>query len=83
MIACRLTPIGVSSVICGKILSVGDLGLVMQQLGWFVFTVALGVFIYQLVIMQLIYFIIVHRNPFKYYWGLVPATLTAFATAST
>ncbi|GFG33821.1 hypothetical protein Cfor_11025, partial [Coptotermes formosanus] len=78
-----LTPIGVSSVICGKILSVGDLGLVMQQLGWFVFTVALGVFIYQLVIMQLIYFIIVHRNPFKYYWGLVPATLTAFATAST
>jgi len=78
-----LTPIGVSSVICGKILSVGDLGLVMQQLGWFIFTVALGVFIYQLVIMQLIYFVIIHQNPFKFYWGLVPATLTAFATAST
>jgi Na+/H+-dicarboxylate symporter len=45
--------------------------------------VALGVFIYQLVIMQLIYFVIVQRNPFEFYWGLVPATLTAFATAST
>jgi len=55
----------------------------MQQLGWFIFTVALGVFIYQLVIMQLIYFVIIHQNPFKFYWGLVPATLTAFATAST
>jgi len=55
----------------------------MQQLGWFVFTVSLGVFIYQLVIMQLIYFVIIHRNPFKFYWRLVPATLTAFATAST
>ncbi|XP_069704267.1 excitatory amino acid transporter-like isoform X2 [Periplaneta americana] len=78
-----LTPIGIGSVICGKILSVGDLGLMMQQLGWFIFTVALGVFFYQLVIMQLIYFIIVRRNPYKYYWGLIQATLTAFATAST
>jgi Na+/H+-dicarboxylate symporter len=56
---------------------------VVQQLGWFIITVALGVFLYQLVIMQLIYFIIVRRNPYKYYYGLFPATLTAFATAST
>ncbi|XP_021916878.1 excitatory amino acid transporter-like isoform X3 [Zootermopsis nevadensis] len=78
-----LTPVGIISVICGKILSVGDLGLVLQQVGWFIFTVALGVFLYQFVIMQLIYFIIVRRNPYKYYWGLIQATLTAFATAST
>jgi Na+/H+-dicarboxylate symporter len=55
----------------------------VQQLGWFIFTVALGVFIYQLVIMQFIYYIVVRRNPYKYYFGLVEATLTAFATAST
>ncbi|KDR21109.1 excitatory amino acid transporter-like isoform X2 [Zootermopsis nevadensis] len=83
MIQYRLTPVGIISVICGKILSVGDLGLVLQQVGWFIFTVALGVFLYQFVIMQLIYFIIVRRNPYKYYWGLIQATLTAFATAST
>ncbi|XP_049763079.1 excitatory amino acid transporter isoform X1 [Schistocerca serialis cubense] len=78
-----LTPVGVASVIAGKILSVEDLSVVVQQLGWFVFTVVLGVFIYQLIIMQLIYFIIIRRNPYKYYWGLAQATLTAFATAST
>ena len=79
----RLTPIGISSVICGKILSVGDLTLMIQQLGWFIATVALGVFLYQLIIVQLISFIIIRKNPYKYYWGLIQATLTAFATAST
>lgn len=78
-----LTPVGISSIICGKILSVADISLVVQQLGWFIFTVALGVFLYQLVIMQFIYYIVVRGNPYKYYFGLVEATLTAFATAST
>ncbi|EDV30779.2 uncharacterized protein Dana_GF14874, isoform A [Drosophila ananassae] len=78
-----LTPVGISSVIAGKILSVDDLGLVMSQLMWFIVTVALGVFIYQFVVMQAIYFVVVRRNPFKFYAGLIQAMLTAFATAST
>ncbi|KAH8413014.1 hypothetical protein KR009_007418, partial [Drosophila setifemur] len=78
-----LTPVGISSVIAGKILSVGDLGLVMAQLMWFIITVAIGVFIYQFVVMQAIYFVVVRRNPFKFYAGLIQAMLTAFATAST
>ncbi|KAF4530504.1 hypothetical protein B566_EDAN017521 [Ephemera danica] len=78
-----LTPIGVSSVIAGKILCVNNLGLVMSQLAWFIFTVVLGVLLYQLVFMQLIYLLVVGRNPFHFYCGLVQATLTAFATAST
>ncbi|XP_017115289.1 excitatory amino acid transporter isoform X2 [Drosophila elegans] len=78
-----LTPVGISSVIAGKILSVGDLGLVMSQLMWFILTVAIGVFIYQFIVMQAIYFVFVRRNPFKFYAGLIQAMLTAFATAST
>ncbi|XP_018575259.1 excitatory amino acid transporter isoform X2 [Anoplophora glabripennis] len=78
-----LTPIGISSVIAGKILSVTDIVLVISQLGWFIATVILGVFLYQLIIMQLIYLVFVKKNPFKYYLGLVQGTLTAFATAST
>ncbi|KAH8279554.1 hypothetical protein KR018_000819, partial [Drosophila ironensis] len=78
-----LTPVGISSVIAGKILSVDDLGLVMAQLMWFIVTVALGVFLYQFVVMQAIYFVVVRRNPFKFYAGLIQAMLTAFATAST
>ncbi|TMW54263.1 hypothetical protein DOY81_000686 [Sarcophaga bullata] len=78
-----LTPIGISSVIAGKILSVNDLQLVMAQLMWFILTVAVGVILYQLVIMQSIYYVFVRRNPFKFYAGLIQAMLTAFATAST
>ncbi|XP_055839850.1 excitatory amino acid transporter isoform X1 [Episyrphus balteatus] len=78
-----LTPIGISSVIAGKILGVSDLNLVMAQLMWFIITVAVGVFLYQFIIMQLIYFVFLRRNPFKFYCGLIQAMLTAFATAST
>lgn len=78
-----LTPVGISSVIAGKILGVHDLALVMAQLMWFIITVAIGVFFYQIIVMQLIYFIFLRRNPFKFYYGLFHAMLTAFATAST
>ncbi|CAB3220789.1 unnamed protein product [Arctia plantaginis] len=77
------TPLGVSSVIAGKILDVNDVAQVMSQLAWFIATVAVGVFFYQLVIMQLIYFMFLRRNPYKFYWGLSHAMLTASATAST
>ncbi|KAK7788796.1 hypothetical protein R5R35_010890 [Gryllus longicercus] len=78
-----LTPLGIASVVCGKVLAVADVALMARMLGWFVFTVALGVMIYQLILMQLIYLAILRRNPFRFYWQLAPATLTAFATAST
>lgn len=78
-----LTPIGISSVIAGKILSVSDIALVLSQLAWFIATVVLGVLIYQFIIMQLIYFMFIRKNPYKFYLGLVQGMLTAFATAST
>lgn len=78
-----MTPIGISSVIAGKILDVSDLSLVMSQLAWFIVTVAIGVFFYQFVVIQLIYFVFLRKNPFKFYYGLIQAMLTAFATAST
>lgn len=78
-----MTPIGITSVIAGKILGVNDLALVMSQLAWFIVTIVIGVFLYQLVIMQLIYLAIVRKNPFKFYAGLAQGTLTAFAMAST
>ncbi|XP_076655750.1 excitatory amino acid transporter 2 isoform X2 [Halictus rubicundus] len=78
-----LTPVGITSVIAGKILGVTDLALVMSQLAWFIVTIVIGVFFYQLVIMQLIYLAFVRKNPFKFYAGLAQGTLTAFAMAST
>lgn len=85
MVSCVmwLTPIGVSSVIAGKILSIDNLAPVMIQLFWFILTVAIGVFFYQWIVMQLIYCIFVRKNPFTFYCGLMQPMLMAFATAST
>ena len=74
---------GISSVICAKILSVAELSLVMSQLALFIVTVVSGIFLYQFTVMQLIYFVFVRKNPFKFWWGLFQAWMTAFATAST
>ena len=79
----RCSPLGIASIICGKILAVPQLGLIMEQLGLFIVTVVVGVFIYQLVIMQLIYLAIVRRNPWPFFWHMREAWLTVFATAST
>merc|ERR1712032_1478745 len=35
------------------------------------------------VIYQAIYFFFIRKNPFKFWWGLFQAWMTAFATAST
>ncbi|XP_034249836.1 excitatory amino acid transporter-like [Thrips palmi] len=78
-----LTPVGVCSVICGKILAVDDLAVVMAQLAWFILTVVIGVLLYQLIIMQLIYYAFLRKNPFRFYANLFQSNLTAFATAST
>lgn len=75
--------IGVASVIAGKILSVTDLGHVMTQLGWFVVTVTTGVLIFQFIVLQLIYLVVLRRNPFKFYYMLLHPMLTAAACAST
>jgi len=78
-----VSPIGIASVIAAKILGVSDLALVMSQLGLFMVTVCSGIFFYQFVCLQLIYFLIVRKNPYKFWWGLFQSWMTAFATAST
>lgn len=72
-----------ASLICSKIVSVANIAVVIAQLGLFVFTVLAGVLLYQLVILQALYFLIKRENPFKFYWGVMPANITAFTTAST
>jgi solute carrier family 1 (glial high affinity glutamate transporter), member 2 len=55
----------------------------MSQVGWFVVTFTIGVVFYQFVVMQLIYYVIVRKNPFTIYVNLIQAMLTASATCST
>lgn len=78
----RFTPLGVGSVICGKIISIADIAVALQQLSLFILCTVGGFLIYQLIISQLIYFFILKRNPYEFYYQFTPAIVTAFATAS-
>jgi len=78
-----LSPIGISSVIAAKILSVADLAATLSQLGLFILTVCGGIFLYQFTFLQAIYFVFVRKNPFRFWCQLFQAWMTSFATAST
>jgi len=78
-----VSPVGIGSVICAKILGVEDLANVMSQLAMFIATVCSGIFIYQFTILQAIYFLFVRKNPYRFWWNLFQSWMTAFATAST
>ena len=78
-----ISPVGITSVITAKILQVEDLASVMAQLTWFLITTSIGIFFYQLVILQGIYLIFVRKNPFRFWITMFQAWMTAFATAST
>ncbi|KAK7590794.1 hypothetical protein V9T40_002407 [Parthenolecanium corni] len=82
LIIIQLTPICVASIISSKIALVPDLWKTLEQLGLFIVISISGFLLYQLVIAQAIYFLVVRKNPFKYYVGIMPAIMTGFATAS-
>merc|ERR1712131_163285 len=78
-----VSPVGIGSVICAKILGVQNLVSVMSQLAMFICTVCSGLFLYQFTFLQAIYFVFVRKNPFRFWCQLFQAWMTSFATAST
>lgn len=77
-----LSGIGVCSIIADKLLSINDLPEVLSQLALFVFCVVFGIFMHQLIVMPAIYYIFLRKNPYKFFFSLIDAWVTAFAVAS-
>jgi len=76
------TPVGVASLICERLLKTRDLNLLVSNLGWYMLTVLLVLITHQMIMLPLIYFIIVRKNPFRFALNLTQAWLTAFAISS-
>ncbi|XP_071115460.1 excitatory amino acid transporter 3-like [Haliotis cracherodii] len=76
------SPIGVLSLITGKILSVSNLAGMVHHLGIFLATLLTGLFVQAVVIIPLIYLILTRKNPFRVSMGIVHALLTALGTNS-
>ncbi|CAB1452213.1 unnamed protein product [Pleuronectes platessa] len=76
------SPVGIASLIAGKIAAIGDLEVVARQLGMYMVTVIVGLVIHGGLILPAIYFAITRKSPFIFYSGVFQAWITALGTAS-
>lgn len=69
-------------LIAGKIMEIGDLATTASQLGLYMLTVIVGLFIHACGTLSLIFFITTRQNPFKFFRGFLQAWVMALGTAS-
>ena len=78
----RYSPLGVASLIAASILNVGDMQAAFSSLALFILVNILGLACHQLIILPLLYFAVVRKNPFKIHWHAFESILMGFAPAS-
>ncbi|KAM9779837.1 solute carrier family 1 member 9 [Neosynchiropus ocellatus] len=76
------SPVGIASLIAGKIAAIGDLEIVARQLGLYMVTVIVGLAIHGGLILPAIFFGITRKSPITFYSGIFQAWITALGTAS-
>ena len=79
---CRISPVGIFSLIAGSLAEVEDILKTFRDVGLFVAVNFVGCFIQAFIVYPSLYFFIVRKNPFTYLPGIVPAMITAFGTSS-
>ena len=79
----RFTPVGVASLLARTIASSKDTSGEFKQLGMYLVTVILGLLIWSLIVVPVVYFVIRRCNPFRFLLTLMEAVLIVFATSST
>lgn len=82
MMVVQFAPLCTVFLIIPQLLVVDDLLNVLHLIGWFVFTVLIGLTIHCLITLSAIYYIIVGKNPYSFLGQMAPAISTAFATSS-
>ncbi|XP_013416243.1 excitatory amino acid transporter 1-like [Lingula anatina] len=75
-------PIGLFFLIAERVVSMDDPARVLQQLGYYMLTVIIGLVLHGYVLLPITYLIFVRKNPYKYIYGVLKAIFTALGTAS-
>lgn len=78
----RTSPVGIASIIAGKLLEVDSFKDLVEGLGMYFLCVVLGLILHSFITLPLIYIIITRRNPLKLVKGALQALLIAFGTSS-
>ncbi len=81
-IVIQLTPIAVLFLVLTQVLSVENVGKLIESVGWYVLTVIIGVLIHGLIVLPSLYILLTRNNPYKFMIRMSAAILTAFGTSS-
>ena len=79
---CRYSPIGVFFLILQEIVKMVDPFETFAEVAFYTLTVAIGLVLHGYGILPLIYWVFVRKNPLTFVRGMLPAIMTALATAS-
>jgi len=85
MLLMKGAPLGIFCLVTsrfGEAIAEGDFMQMLSQLGWYIFTVALGLGLHGLVTLPLIYWLFTRKNPYRYLVHMAQAMLTAVSTSS-
>ncbi|CAI8027898.1 Excitatory amino acid transporter [Geodia barretti] len=78
----EFSPVGIASIIMGELLKVEDFVGLVQQIGLYMVTVLLGLFIHGCITLPLLFLVLTRSNPIKLVRHTAQALLTAFGTSS-
>ena len=85
MLLMKVAPIGIFCLVAarfGQAQAEGKFLEVLQQTGWYVTTVLVGLGIHSMVTIPLLYWFFTRTNPYRFMYRMSQALLTAFSTAS-
>jgi Na+/H+-dicarboxylate symporter len=85
MLLMKVAPIGIFCLVAarfGEAQLEGKLLLTLQQMGWYMSTVLLGLAFHSLITLPAILYFFTRRNPYQFIFQMSQALLTAFSTAS-
>ncbi|KAG4077429.1 hypothetical protein HA402_002856 [Bradysia odoriphaga] len=77
-----LSPLGVLFLICAKLIEIDDLAVLVGQLGLYFVTVLGGILFHGFVILPILYFLAVRKNPYILVRNMGQAIATAIGTSS-
>jgi len=75
-------PVGILSLVWYQTLKIEDVSLTLSQMGLYILTILVVLFIHAWLFMPLVFLLLTRRNPYRYMYNVMEVLPTAIATSS-